>query len=70
MSTTLPIVAVVAHCIECDRPILVERVLAGADHDVYVGVNCWDCLTEDQRRDALARYGLSIPMIPSQNKRA
>lgn len=45
-------------CQGCARDILVERALAGTNHTSGTMVNCWDCLSEEQRQKARELYGI------------
>lgn len=52
----LPTAGFLLKCKRCEREILVEEVYNGVSHTMAVFVNCWGCLSDEDKAKVRARY--------------
>ena len=40
----------IKECSKCNRKILIERSLFGISHTASIGIVCWDCLSDKEKK--------------------
>jgi hypothetical protein len=54
----IPVHGYLTECGTCHKKILVECLINGTDHNLEVLANCWDCMKEEHKNNAIKLYGI------------
>jgi len=62
-----PVLGTLVAC-KCGRMILIEQSLFGVNHVSSTSATCWDCMTPDQRENAVRNYRIDPDSVKSPVK--
>ena len=65
MIENIPVVGSLCECPKCNRKVLVEQALIGINHCIGIFVVCWECLSEEKRKEISQKYKIGDQNVQS-----